>query len=143
MHIVFDMDNTLSDGMGKGLRPGIVELLDKLKGDGHRLSVWTSSTRERAVTVLNDLGLRKYFNNFVFREDYDPENLGLLKDIRRVDGDCLVDDDPKHVNFAKAVGKKAFLLKSYRGGLTTTHREMDELYRFIQRASGIFRSLFK
>ena len=143
MHIVFDLDNTLSDEMGKNSRPGIEELLEKLKSDGHRLSVWTSSTRKRALIVLNDLGLRKYFTDFIFREDYDPENLGVIKDIRRVNGDCLIDDDPKHVNFTKSVGKKAFLVRSYRGGLTASLREMDELYKFIRRASGIFRFWFK
>jgi len=129
--------------MGKYLRPGVVELLERLKSDGHRLSVWTSSTRKRALTVLNDLGLRKYFTDFIFREDYDPENLGVIKDIRRVNGDCLIDDDLKQVNFTKSVGKKAFLVRSYRGGLTASLREMDELYKFIRRVSGIFRSWFK
>ena len=85
MRIVFDLDNTLVDEMGKYSRPGVVELLEKLKIDGHRLSVWTSSTRKKALTVLNDLGLRKYFTDFIFREDYDPENLGVIKDIGRVE----------------------------------------------------------
>ena len=143
MHIVFDMDNTLADEFGKNARPGMLELLDKLKSDGHTLAVWTSSTRKRALSILRELGLREYFTECIFREDYDPENSGVGKDIRRVNGDCLIDDDPKQVNFAKSIGKKAFLVKPYRVDGAADRGEMDELYKFIRRASGFFRSLFR
>jgi hydroxymethylpyrimidine pyrophosphatase-like HAD family hydrolase len=143
MHIVFDMDNTLSDELGRTVRPGIVELLDRLKGEGHTLSLWTSSTRIRALLILRDLGLREYFITCIFREDYDPESQGKGKDIRRVNGDCLIDDDPKQVKFVRSVGKKAFLIKPYRGGSATDHGELDKLYKSIRRASGFLGSLFK
>jgi hydroxymethylpyrimidine pyrophosphatase-like HAD family hydrolase len=136
MHIVFDMDNTLSDELGQTARPGILELLEKLKNDGHTLSLWTSSTRKRALAILYDLGLREYFSTCVFREDYDLENTDTLKDIRQVNGDCLIDDDPKQVDFAKSIGKRGYLMKPYRAGGRANHKEIDDLDRFIRRASG-------
>ncbi len=89
LHIVFDMDNTLADEFGKGTRPGIIEFLNKLKSDGYSLSLWTSSTRNRALTILNDHNLRHYFKIMVFRENYDPDRQGKVKDIREIEGDIL------------------------------------------------------
>ena len=33
----------------------------------------------------------------IFRENYDPQNKGINKDIRKVKGDMLVDDDPSEI----------------------------------------------
>ena len=143
MHIVFDMDNTLADELGKAARPGILELLEKLKEDGHTLSIWTNSTRIRALIILKDLGLRKYFTKLVFREDYDPENKGIGKDLRTIDGDCLIDDDPREIAFTKSIGKRAFLIKPFRGGSSASQKELKDLYKYINRANGILGSLFR
>ncbi len=138
MHIVFDMDNTLSDELGKKVRPGIPELLEKLKQDGHRLSVWTSSTRIRALIILKDFGLREYFTTFISREEYDPENKNLPKDIRVYDGDILIDDDPMQIDFTKSIGKKGFLVEPFRADQVMDKKEMEKLYRTIRRAAGLF-----
>lgn len=47
--------------------------------------------------------LRKFFKKCVFREDYDHENKGLVKDIREIGGDYLVDDDSKKIKFVPAI----------------------------------------
>lgn len=52
--IVFDMDNTLFDELGRWPRPGIRELLERLRKDGHTLALWTSSTAMRARSLLAD-----------------------------------------------------------------------------------------
>ena len=116
MNIVFDMDNTLADEFGKEVRPGILDLLQGLRDQGHVLVLWTSSTRQRARIILREHDLDRFFARFVYREDYDPQNEGLVKDIRQVDGDVLVDDDPKQVNFANSIGKRGVLITAYRGG---------------------------
>lgn len=91
MNIVFDLDNTLTDEFGAGVRPGIDNLLDKLQKEGHTLILWTGSTRERAIHILKEHRLYYYFQKFIFREDYDPNNQGVHKDIRKVNGDLFRD----------------------------------------------------
>ena len=114
MNIVFDMDNTLADEVGATKRPGIDQLLAKLQSEGHTLSLWTNSTRERARTILRDHDLMRYFNSSIFREDYDPDSKGIGKDIRTINGDLLVDDDPKQIEYVKSIKKKGVLVKAYR-----------------------------
>ena len=80
MVIVFDMDDTLADEFGSALRPGIRELLERLRGDGHTLVLWTNSRRTRARDILRLHDLNRYFSSFVFREDYDPLEKGFRKD---------------------------------------------------------------
>ena len=143
MNIVFDMDNTLSDELGKCLRPGIVELLERLENDGHILSLWTSSTRERALSILYGLKLREHFKTLVYREDYDPENVGLGKDIREICGDFLIDDDPYQVEYAKSIGKKGYLVKAFRAGNRIDSHELEDLYLSIKYSSHPFGSLIK
>jgi FMN phosphatase YigB (HAD superfamily) len=82
--IGFDLDNTLLDEFGAGTRPGIVELLEKLRADDHRLALWTNSRRERARGILGLHDLRRHFAAVVCREDYDPLGAGICMDIRRM-----------------------------------------------------------
>ncbi len=141
MIVVFDMDNTLVDEFGSDLRPGIVGLLKRLKNDGHTLILWTSSTKGRAVTIIKDHKLRPYFTNCLFREDYDPEFKGLVKDIRRVDGDFLIDDDPKQIQFVQSIKKDGFLITSYRQRINLPKDELDQVYRAINKSQGFFKKL--
>src|SRR4051812_40292623 len=115
MKIVVDMDNTLFDDFGQRVRPGILALLSALRKDGHELVLWTSSTRERAVRILAEHRVVPLFAVCLYREDYDPANAGALKDLRAIGADAIIDDDPKHVDFAKAIGKIGILVASYRG----------------------------
>ncbi len=132
MTIVFDLDNTLVDEFGAGTRPGIVELLEKLRADGHRLALWTNSRRERAREILGIHDLRRHFAAIVCREDYDPLGAGMRKDIRRMRGDLLVDDDPEEITYQKGIGKKGYLLKPFRKGRTPDARELQDLYSVHQ-----------
>jgi hypothetical protein len=137
---VFDMDNTLVDELGKSVRPGMAALLQRLRGDGVTLVLWTSSTRLRAREILSFHRLDAAFGRFVFREDYDRDNKGAGKDIRQVGGDILVDDDPKQVDFVRGLGLAAFLITTYRGGPVAEDGELDRLYRAVRRAGrrGLF-----
>lgn len=138
MKIVFDLDNTISDDFGATLRPGIISLLESLVKDEHTLILWTHSKKWRATTVIKDYNLRKYFSKFMFREDYDPEGKGLGKDIRRVDGDLLIDDDPRQIDYVKGIGRKGFLVKSYHKGDKTDRSELEKLYSYIKKQSGVW-----
>ncbi len=142
MKIVFDMDCTLTDGWGTVVRPGMVELLQRLKTEGHDLVVWTSSPRDRARRVLADLKLETFFGGFTFREDYDPDNEGKPKDIRKVGGDFLVDDDPKQIDFVKSIGKRGFLITDYWKESTPNPAELEKLHKAIQQGRGFLGRLF-
>ena len=41
MNIFFDMDYTLIGGMDGALRPGVKDVMERLKADGHGLYVWS------------------------------------------------------------------------------------------------------
>ena len=133
MTIVFDLDNTLVDEFGAGTRPGIVKLLEKLRADGHRLVLWTNSRRDRAREILKMYDLRKHFSTIICREDYDPRDQGVRKDIRRVRGDLLVDDSPEEIAYQKSIRARGFLVKPFRKGGTADTRELLDLYAFIKK----------
>ncbi len=135
------MDNTLVDSFGASTRPGIATLLVKLLRKGHTLILWTNSRRERAHEILRLQDLRKFFRVSICREDYDPDDRDIPKDIRKVRGDLLVDDDPAEINFVKSIGKKGYLIRPYRKGTKPAGKELTELYRAIsrgQRFLGLF-----
>lgn len=113
MHIYFDLDHTLVDAAGVTVRAGIRELLEELKDQGHTLSIWTASTEDRASDILEQLALKSYFTHFVFRDDYDPNSEGFPKDIRYLDGDLLIDDNPSHIEYAQSIGKRGILIPAY------------------------------
>lgn len=56
------------------LKPGVRALLDKLRGEGQRLAVFTSAVPVHCETALRVHGLREYFEQVVFAHD-----LGLDK----------------------------------------------------------------
>ena len=141
MNIVFDLDNTIADDFGATLRPGMLNLLKRLKSENYTLILWTHSKKWKATTVIRDHNLRKYFSKFVFREDYDPEGQGLGKDIRKVDGDLLIDDDPKQIKYIKRIGRKGFLVTSYHKGYKIDRSELDKLYSYIKKQSGLWGKL--
>ncbi len=142
MTIVFDMDNTLTDEFGSAVRPGIVSLLQRCKKDGHKLVLWTNSKRERAKDILARHNLDIYFSTFIFRENYDPKEKGVHKDIRKIKGDILIDDDPAEIDFVKSIHKRGFKISSYRKGTKPNPKELSELYSCINKSKGLFGKLF-
>ena len=130
--VVFDMDNTLTDEMGASLRPGIRDLLEMLNAMGCELSLWTNSSRERAREILRHHGLNKYFRRFVYREDYDPENRGVRKDIRSIGGELLIDDDPAEIEYVRSLGLKGYLLRPYRKNAPLPPGEDGEIIAMVR-----------
>ncbi len=128
MKIVIDMDNTLTDLNGKHVRPGIEALLKLLINDRHTLVLWTNSPKMRAMDILRDNQLMKYFSEFIYREDYDPSNRGLNKDIGEIGADLIIDDDPAEIEYNKKKKKRGILVRSYMSA--STKMEPDE-YKVI------------
>lgn len=128
MKIVFDMDNTLTDLNGQNIRPGIEALLNMLINDKHTLVLWTNSPKLRAMDILRDNNLVQYFSEFIYREDYDPDNRGFYKDIAKIGAHLIIDDDPAEIEFNKKKKKRGILVKSYMS--SSTEIDPDE-YRKI------------
>lgn len=143
MTVVFDMDNTLVDEFGSGIRPGIVPLLNRLKRDGHSLVLWTNSRRQRALEILSSHDLRKYFSRLIFRENYDPDEKDVRKDIRLVKGDVLIDDDPQEIQFVKSIGKAGLLISPFRKGMDPGKSEITLLYKTIAGLNRKNRNFFR
>lgn len=74
----------------------------------------------------------------IYREDYDPEDGDIPKDIRKVHGDLLVDDDPAEIVFAKSVGKKGFLIRPYHRRKKPALNELTELYRAVSKGHSFY-----
>ena len=143
MVVVFDMDNTLVDAFGSMVRPGIVGLLGRLQKDGHTLVLWTNSRRDRAIEILRLHDLRRHFKACICREDYDPNEQDIPKDIRRIKGDILVDDDPEAIAYVRSTGRKGFLIRPYRKGAAADPKELAGLYEAVRRAKGFFGGGFR
>ncbi|MDX1960177.1 MAG: NIF family HAD-type phosphatase [Leptospiraceae bacterium] len=131
--IIFDMDNTLSDEFGSSLRPGILELLTELESKNHVLKIWTSSTKIRALDILKSNKIYDFFEEFRFREDYDPKNLGLRKDIRKISGDALIDDDPEEIKFTNSIGLKGILVSPYRKNIPSKESDLIKIRNEINK----------
>ena len=137
------MDNTLTDDFGQSVRPGIVELLESLVQAQHLLVLWTSSAKTRAQIILADHQLAQYFTECIYREDYDPKNLGLVKDIRQIKGDILIDDAPELIKYVRSVGKKGFLISPYRrAGQGLDEQELVHLRDYLKSANRWWKRLF-
>jgi hydroxymethylpyrimidine pyrophosphatase-like HAD family hydrolase len=113
MKIAIDMDNTIIDELGSTLRPGIINFLEKLSKK-HELILFSNSRRIRAMEILDHFDLRKYFVKIISRENYDPEEKGLMKDIGLFDCDILIDDDTEEIKFTESKGKIGNIIEPYR-----------------------------
>ncbi len=128
MKIAVDMDNTLVDELGSSKRPGIDRFREKLAVK-NVLYVWTNSTKPRAVELLRFHDLRKYFEGIIAREDYDPEEKGLPKDLRKYDFDLLIDDDPEEIIFNIGNKKRAILVEPFRKNTKPDKDELDSILK--------------
>jgi len=132
MKIAMDMDNTIIDELGSTLRPGIVSFLEKVS-IRNELILWTNSRRMRSMEILDYFDLRKHFVKIISRENYDPEEIGLRKNIAEYDYDIIIDDDPEEVEYNKKNGKIGILVEFYRKNKKIDENEMKKImeeYKF-------------
>ena len=133
MIVVFDMDNTLTDDLGERTRPGIIPLLERLQEEGYGLVLWTNSPGDRAYSILEARGLAPYFDAIVVREDNESWGPNPPKDIRRIGGDFLVDDDAAQIDFVKSIFRAGFQMQPFRVSPVENPDELARLYRAIRR----------
>jgi predicted HAD superfamily phosphohydrolase YqeG len=124
--IALDMDNTLVDELGSTLRLGIINFLEKMCIK-HEVILWTNSRRIRAMEILEHFDLRKYFVKIISRENYDPEEKGLRKDIQKYGYDVIIDDDIEEIKFNNKNGKIVILVESFRKNCKIDENEMEEI----------------
>jgi phosphoglycolate phosphatase-like HAD superfamily hydrolase len=128
MKIAIDMDNTLIDELGSTKRPGIDEFLEAISKK-HELIVWTNSTKTRALDFLRHHNLRKYFVEIIAREDYDPNEKGVYKNLQKYNIDMLIDDDPAEIQFNLKNKKKGILVESYRKNKEMNPNELTDIIK--------------
>jgi phosphoglycolate phosphatase-like HAD superfamily hydrolase len=126
MKIAIDMDNTIIDEFGSTLRPGIIHFLDKISTE-HELILWTNSKSIRTMEILDYFNLRKYFMKTISRENYDPDEKGLRKDIGKYNYDILIDDDREEIEYNNNKGKTGILVEAYRKNKKINENELDEI----------------
>jgi phosphoglycolate phosphatase-like HAD superfamily hydrolase len=128
MKIAIDMDNTIIDELGSTLRPGIIKFLDRISMK-HEIILWTNSKRIRATEIIDYFDLRKYFTKIISRENYDPKDEGLKKDIIKYGYDILIDDDIEEIEFNINNGKIGILVESYRKNKKLYENELEEIIK--------------
>ena len=124
MKIAIDMDNTIIDELGSTLRPGIINFLEEIS-TRHELILWTNSKRLRALEILDHFDLRKYFSKIITRENYDPDEMGVKKDLTVYSYDILIDDDIEEIEYNKKKGITGILVTSYRKNKKTSENELN------------------
>ncbi|GMO47830.1 MAG: hypothetical protein Pg6C_09960 [Treponemataceae bacterium] len=128
MKIAIDMDNTIIDELGSTLRPGIINFLDKISVE-NEIILWTNSKRIRTIEIIDYFNLRKYFFKIISRENYDPNDEGLRKDIGKYDYDILIDDDISEIEHTIKNNKIGILVESYRKNKQMNENELDEIIK--------------
>jgi ADP-ribose pyrophosphatase YjhB (NUDIX family) len=114
-HIVFDLDNTLIKN--NKLRPNAIELLESLKKNNNKISLWTHSKRDRVMRLFKKNNLEKYFEKIVTREDYAMgKDMNTFKDIKKIGGDMLIDNSKIQITKQRRAGNEAIRVSTYKGG---------------------------
>jgi len=126
MKIAIDMDNTIIDEFGSTLRPGILDFLEDIS-TRHELILWTNSKRIRAMEIIEHFDIRKYFVKIISRENYDPQEIGLSKDISQYDYDILIDDDPEEIKYNENRGRTGILVETYKKNKKVDENEFKQI----------------
>jgi phosphoglycolate phosphatase-like HAD superfamily hydrolase len=128
MKIAIDMDNTIIDEFGSSLRPGILDFLEEIS-TRHELILWTNSKRIRAMEIIDHFDIRKYFTKIISRENYDPQEIGLRKDISQYGYDVLIDDDPEEIKYTESMRKTGILVDTYRQNKKVNETELEGIIK--------------
>ena len=96
---------------GVALKPGAKELLAYLRETGRGVAMASSSTRERALNLLDQHRVTEYFQQFVFAGEVERGKpnpdvfLKACEKLGRAPGDCLVlEDSEAGIQAAHAAG---------------------------------------
>jgi exonuclease I len=114
MNIVFTLNKTLTNESKTGLRPGAVELLEKLNKEKHNLILWTDLNKSETITFLIKKDIKKYFSKVIAREDFNPdEESNPIKNIKIIKGDVLIDNEPIQAKFGKENNYPVILIDTF------------------------------
>jgi len=145
MRIVIDMDQTIvgnrvePDGsFTVQPRPGISAFLRALRARGHKLILWTAAAKSWTRELQN--AYPKIFESF--SKIYTRETLpahdanGYFKDIRRIKGDVMIDDEPTFKEIANriGIGSRYIQIDPYRPGVDPSV-SLRKVYRRIESIS--------
>ena len=107
---IFTLEEELH-AQGVALKPGAKELLDHLRETGRGVAMASSSTRERALNLLNQHGVAEYFQQFVFAGEVEQGKpapdvfLKACEKLGQAPGECLVlEDSEAGIQAAYAAG---------------------------------------
>ena len=92
---------------------GIIDLIGKLKKDGHILSIYTGKGRKSSEITLNNIGAFDYFDMIVTGDDIEghkPSPDGILKFVDKFNLDksrvLMIGDAPSDIKAARTAGVK-------------------------------------
>ena len=121
MNIFFDCDYTII-AMNGNLRPGVRELFQRLKDDGHTLYVWSGAgIRWREV---RQHGLEPYITDCFHKPLYDYHR--RMKDMGvTIVPDMVIDDYPDIVSALGGIRVKPYVYER------KSDREMEQVYHII------------
>lgn len=134
--IVFDLDGTLVGEQRRGRKTGyalnksLVGVAKKLRAQGHTIILWTFGNRRWWREVRHYFPVLKRLFHEVYTRDEMPghvtrgvrEHYGVkvpfceaVKDIRLINGDVLIDNEPAHHEWAKRHGlaRKYVLVRNF------------------------------
>ena len=129
LRICFGLSQTLVDIEEVGfdfslrLRPGVGDLLQVLKQQGHTLILWTSKKRnsfnmiKRKANELFDL-----FDETYCKEDFElVENIPgcsyhMFKNVKKINADCLIESKESYKKYSNILqmGQKYHIIDKYR-----------------------------
>jgi hypothetical protein len=121
MNIFFDCDYTII-AMNGNLRPGVREIFQRLKDDGHTLYIW-SGMGIRWYEVRKH-GLESFITDCFHKPLYDYRRRMAGMGVT-VAPDMVIDDYPDLVTALGGVRVRAYLYEK------DTDREMEEIYPVI------------
>lgn len=115
--IVFDLDGTLVGFRSKGdqevlaLNTALVRVAQRRRAQGHTIILWTFGNREWWRHVRKQFPVLRTLFHEVYTRDELPGRITAsggrpekVKDIRVVQGDVLIDNEPAHHAWAKRHG---------------------------------------
>ncbi|MBI4232844.1 MAG: hypothetical protein HY686_00190 [Chloroflexi bacterium] len=129
IHIFFDMDYTILAVDGT-LRPGVQELFQRLKEDGHTLYIWSGMGVRKGE--VQQLGLDGYVDGVFEKPIQDYQQVldrKLAKGELPALPNLVVDDYPEIVSALGGILVKPYFFKN------PSDREMERIYDIIRELS--------
>lgn len=114
--VAFDLDGTLvgywptEKGLVAKLRPLAEKWIRDARSTGARVILWTFATRDWYEEMADQFPILREFDKVYTREDlmnHVTRTEGyprVVKDVRKLDVDLLIDNDPKHAEWASRYG---------------------------------------